>query len=300
MATGPTTTSVLSAVIPTILSRAREAIEKPTIMSEFVTKVRLRDGDGLTYNWPKFGELLTAQDLQENVPIDNPQRIVPTSQSFTTSEVGVMVVLTDRAVRVTPEPVWAIAGRKMGNAIKRRKEIDLLRLFNGLSRDLGTPGSPFTAAYIARGVTRLRAASEATQREPVEGQIYCVMHPFHWNDVLVEGATIGSNILTSASGPQPIEGITEELTREYQIGSLYGATIAMSPLIEIDSNDDAVSAIFSKDAFLLVNTSVDMKTERDRDIFLRADAMVITSEYGTGELEDQFGIKITADATVPA
>jgi len=296
MATGIQTTAQISAIIPTILSRARDAIEKPTIMTEFVTKVKIRDGDGVTYNWPKFHEFFTAQDLQENVPINNPQRLVPDSQSFTTSEVGVMVVITDRAARVTPEPLWAIAGRKMGNAIRRRKELDLLSLFGGISRDLGAPGNPFSAAQIAKGVTRLRAASEPGQPEPVEGPIYCVMHPFHFQDVLVEAATLGMNTNT---GYQVMPNLSEELTQEAQITSLYGATLASSSLMPISGNN-AVACLFGKEAFLMVNTSVDMKTEKDRDIYLRADAMVITSEYGTGELEDQWAIKITADATVPA
>jgi hypothetical protein len=297
MATGIQTSAQISAIIPTILSRARDAIEKPTIMTEFVTKVKIQDGDGTTYNWPKFHEFLTAQDLQENVPINNPQRLVPDSQSFTTSEVGIMVVITDRAARITPEPMWAIAGRKMGNAMKRRKEMDLLSLFSGISRDLGAPGNSFSAAQIAKGVTRLRAASEPGQREPLEGPVYCVMHPFHFQDILVEAATLGMNTNT---GYQVFTNLSEELTQEAQITSLYGATLASSSLMTIDANDDAIACLFGKEAFLMVNTSVDMKTEKDRDIYLRADAMVITSEYGTGELEDQWGIKITADATVPA
>jgi hypothetical protein len=52
-------------------------------------------------------------------------------------------------------------------------------------------------------------------------------------------------------------------------------------------------------AFLYVGTSHSMKMEKDRDIELRADTMVLTSEYGFGELEDQFGFAITADATAP-
>lgn len=299
MSTGPNTSTTLANVIPTILSRARDVIEKPTVMSEFVTKVMLKDGDGLTYNWPKFAALLEAQSLSEGTPINNPQKLIPTTQQFTTSEVGVHVVLTDKALRVTPEAMIARAGRFMGNAMKRKKETDLLSLFSGLSRDLGTANNPFDPDWLSVAYSRLKAASEANQTEPVESGVFAVLHPFHYHDSLVSAATLGNNI-NSTSGYIPIDGLTEELIRNYEIKRLYDTNIALAPLISIDGSDDAISAIFGRDAFLLVNTSLSMRMERERDIFLRAEAMVITSEYGTGELEDQFGFKVTADATAPA
>ena len=298
MATGNTTSTTLANVIPTILSRARDVIEKPTVMSEFVQKVTLKDGDGLTYNWPKFGTKLDAQSLTENVPINNPQRLIPTTQQFTTSEVGVHVVLTDKAVRTTPEPMVARAGRFMGNAMKRKMETDLLSLFSGLSRELGAANSAWSPGWVSAGHARLIAASEANQTEPTEGRIVAVIHPFHFHDLLTSAATLGSNI-NSTSGYFPIEGITEELIRRGELKQLYDTVIARAPLMSVDGSDDAIGAIFSMDAFLLVRTSVSMRMERERDIYLRAEAMVITSEYGTGELEDQFGIKMTADATAP-
>jgi hypothetical protein len=296
------TSAQLANVIPVILSRARDAIEKPTIMSEFVQKVTLKDGDGTTYNWPKFATVLQAQSLTEGEPINNPQRLIPTPQQFTTSEVGVHMVLTDKAVRVTPEPMMARAGRFMGNAMKRRRETDMLGLFAGLSRDLGSAGSAWAPGWLSAAHVRLQAAAEANQVEPTpEGQRHiAVIHPFHYHDLLTSAATLGSNINDDGVGYFPIEGLTREIIQNYQIKQLYDVAIATSPLISIDGSDDAIGAIFCKDTFLLVETSVSMRMEKERDINLRGTAMVITSEYGTGELEDQFGFKMTADATAPA
>jgi len=296
--TGNTTSTTLANVIATVLSRAKDVIEKPTVMSEFVTKVKLEDGAGLTYNWPKFATKLDAQALAEGTPINNPQKLIPSSRQFTTSEVGVHVVLTDKAIRVTPEKMVARAGRFMGNAMKRKKETDLLSLFSGLSRDLGTANNPFNPQFLSAGYARLTAAAESGQSEPVEGRVYAVLQNFAYHDILASGATLGSNINTS-SGYFPIEGLTEELVRNYRLKELYDCVIALAPLISIDGSDDAVSAIFGEEAFILVNTSVSMRMERERDIFMRGEAMVITSEYGTGELDDQMGIKLTADATAP-
>ena len=297
---GNITTSDLGNVTQTVISRAREVIEKPLVMTDanVVTKVTIEDGDGLTYNWPKFGTGFTAQTLQENVPINNPQRLIPSTQQFSTSENGVQVILTDKAKRVTKEPMAARSGRFMGNAMRRLKETTGLALFSGLSRDLGSAGSAFSPGWISAAKVRLKAGAEATQTEPAEGEIVAILHNFHIHDVLTSSGTLGNN--TTSSGYFPIEGWTEELVREYDVRRLYGVDVAAAPLISIDGSDDAIGAIFNKMAFIYVGTSHNMKMEKDRDIELRADMMVLTSEYGFGELEDQFGFKVTADATAPA
>lgn len=301
--TGVTSSTSLANVIKTTLSRARDLVEKPTVLTDenCVTKVMIEDGDGLTYNWPKFGDAFTAQSLSEGQPINNPQTLIPSTQQFTTSEVGVMTLLTDKAVRVTKEAMWARAGRFCGNAMRRRKETDMIGLFAGLSRDLGSAGNPLVPGAISAAKVRLITASESGQTEPVEdmSQVLAALHPFGVHDFLAPSGTIGSNIANSASGFIPIEGWTQELVREYDITRAYGVNIAQIPLIAIDGSDDAISAIFHKMAFLFVGTSVSMRAEKDRDITLRATMLVMTSEYGVGELEDQWGFKYTHDATAP-
>lgn len=302
MADGTNTTTSWDNVIPTILSRARDAIEKPRLMTNknVVTVVTLKDGDGTTYNWPKFEELLTADTLTEGEPIARRQRMIPSSHQFTTNEVGVSVIMTDKAVRVTPEAMRARAGRFMGNAMKRRQENDMLDLFSGLSRDLGTAGNPFSPGWISAAANRLEAASESGQSEPLEGKPIAVLQAYHYHDILTSAATLGSNVADGTNGYYPIEGITEQLVRDYDIKQLYGATLAREGgHIDIDSDDDAVSAMFGKSAFIHVKTSHSMRMEKDRDIELRANLLVMTSEYGVGELEDQHGFKFTADASVP-
>lgn len=301
MANGVTTATTLANVIPTVISRARDVIEKPTVMTNanVVTKVTIADGDGATYNWPKFGTTLSAQSLSENVPINNPQTLIPTTQQFTTSETGVQVILTDRAKRQTKEAMAARAGKFMGNAMRRKVETTGLALFSGLSRDLGAAGNPFNPNFLSAAKVRLRAGSESTQTEPAEGDITAVIHPYHVHDIMTSSATLGNNQNVLASGYQPIDGWTEELVREYDIQRVYGVDIAAAPLITIDGSDDAVGAIFNKMAFLYIGTSHSMTMEKDRDIELRADMMVLTSEYGFAELEDQFGFAMTADASVP-
>lgn len=303
MATGLQTTADISAIIATVLSPARDYIEKPTFLEKMISHVPLKDGDGLTYNWPKFSTQLTAQSLSEGVPLHNPQKLIPTSQQFTVSEVGLEIMMTDRSLRVTPEPMRARAGRYAGAAMKRKLELDIMGLFAGLSRDLGSAGAAFNPAFLNAARVRLQTASGTgvdTGTEAAPGPLYAVLHPFHVHDIYVSSATLGSNIAnTSPQGYYPIDGWTEDLVRNGNITRLYGLDIAQHALMPIDASDDAVGAVFSKEAFLYITTSNRMKTETDRDKNLRAWDMVITSEYGVGEVEDQWGFKITADATPP-
>lgn len=299
MTTGLQTSADITAVLSTVLSPARDVIEKPTFLRAMISNVTLRDGDGSTYNWPKFPYQLTAQALTEGVRLNNPQKLIPASQQFTTSEVGIEIMMTDKSIRLTPEPMRARAGRFAGNAMKRKQELDILALFAGFSRALGSgAGNAFNPALLSVAKVRLEAAAESGQTEAAPGKIFAVIHPFHYHDIMVSGATLGSNI-NSTSGYFPIPGLTDRLIESYNIKSLYDVDMARHALMSIDASDDATAAIFAKEALLFINTSNQMTSETEHDKNLRAWDMVMTSEYGVGELEDQWGFKLIADATAP-
>lgn len=291
---GVTTTTDLANVLPTILGPAREFIEKKTFLPRFFTNITLKDGDGLSVNMPKFGQVLQAIALAENVPISNPQRLIPSTQQFTAGEVGCEVILTDRAIQRTPEAMRARAGRFLGNAMRRKKEADLIALFAGLSRDLGAAGAPWSSAILARAFTRLTAAAESGQDEPAPGPFAAIIHPYHWYDVLVEASTMGFNTDVIPNG------LSQKLSEDYVVQGLYGIPVNLHPQIAIDGSDDAIGFIGSRESLLMLNTNHPFSKEEERDIHLRAWDIVVTSQYGTGEIEDQFAFAVTADATVPA
>ena len=174
-----------------------------------------------------------------------------------------------------------------------------LSLSAGSSRAPGSgAGNAFNPRLISVARVRLLTAAEAGQTEAAPGEIYAVIHPFHYHDTLVSAANLGSNI-NSDSGYAPIQGLTEQIIREYDIKMLYNVPIVQHALMEIDSSDDAVGAVFSKEAFLFIKTSNMMKNETERDPSLRAYSTWMTSEYGVGEIADQWCFKIVADATAP-
>ena len=80
---------------------------------------------------------------------------------------------------------------------------------------------------------------------------------------------------------------------------LNGVPIFEDGNLSIDSADDAVGVIAAKDA-LVVLKSVDTRTERQRDVSLRATEVVMTADYGVFELDDSKGAALTLDAGTPA
>ena len=80
---------------------------------------------------------------------------------------------------------------------------------------------------------------------------------------------------------------------------LNGVPIFEDGNLSIDSSDDAVGVIANKDALVVLN-SVDTRTERQRDVSLRATEVVMTADYGVFELDDTRGAPFTFDAAAPS
>ena len=64
--------------------------------------------------------------------------------------------------------------------------------------------------------------------------------------------------------------------------------------ITVDSDDDGIGVIADKSAMATL-TSVDTRTERQRDASLRATEVVMTADYGVFELDDTRGAAFIAE-----
>ena len=60
---------------------------------------------------------------------------------------------------------------------------------------------------------------------------------------------------------------------------------------------DYKGAIFHRDALALAMMQ-DLKIETQRDASLRADEIVATAVYGTGELNDTYGVELNVDSSI--
>ena len=297
---GMTTSQDFTALEPVLLSRAREVVERETLLTSgsFVTKMNLPAKQGRYLRLPRFTQRWEARNIVEGQPINNPQRLVPDIQQFTTYQIGIDYIQTDETEWFMPEPIMAMAGRMMGNAIKRRQEEDMIALFNHPSRTIGGPGQTFNPNWLAAVRNRLMENTEIFPFDPAKSPPIAMMHSYSLYPILALSGTIGSNAFSG--GRAPIYGWTEELIRRFDIRELYGQPITTHSMLPIDANDDVVGSIFTKDAYLFITTGQMLKTERERDVSLRATYIATTSHYGVGFLDDQYAFRMICDASLPS
>ena len=94
----------------------------------------------------------------------------------------------------------------------------------------------------------------------------------------------------SATSSEISSGWSADLLKNFYSGlrPINGVSIFEDGNISEDSNGDGIGVIADKGA-MAVLTSVETKTERQRDASLRATEVVMTSDYGVFELDDSRG-----------
>ena len=234
---------------------------------------------------PKVGQM-SMSDLQDGVDIIDEEDIGMTTVDLTSAEVGAKVILTDKLVRQSAPNVFSIIGRQLGDGMARKKDKDVLALYTNLNggTNLGTAGTSFK-------VTNVQAIIAYAKANKFGSQLYILHHPNAIAYLSKEAATVG----TTAGGAIP-EGWTADLLKNFFSGlrPLNNVPIFEDGNITVDSNDDGIGVIADKSAMATL-TSVDTRTERQRDASLRATEVVMTADYGVFELDDTKGAGLTYD-----
>ena len=233
---------------------------------------------------PKVGQM-TISDLADGQDIIDEEDIGMTTVDLTASEVGAKVILTDKLVRQSADNVFSIVGRQLGDAMARKKDTDVHSLYSGLNggTTLGAAGATFSLANVAASISYAKANKFGSQ-------LYILQHPNAVFDI--------ANTAVTASSTYPVpKGWGEDLLGEFFSGlrPLNGVPIFEDGNLSVDSSDDAIGVIADKGA-LAVLKSVETRTERQRDASLRATELVMTSDYGVFELDDDRGAAMTYDA----
>jgi hypothetical protein len=233
---------------------------------------------------PKVGQM-TISDLADGQDIIDEEDVGMTTVDLTASEVGAKVILTDKLVRQSADNVFSIVGRQLGDAMARKKDTDVHSLYSGLNggTTLGAAGATFSLANVAASISYAKANKFGSQ-------LYILQHPNAVFDI--------ANTAVTASSTYPVpKGWSEDLLGEFFSGlrPLNGVPIFEDGNLSVDSSDDAIGVIADKGA-LAVLKSVETRTERQRDASLRATELVMTSDYGVFELDDDRGAAMTYDA----
>ena len=274
-----TTSATLDDLFVNIVAQARFTAEEQSLMMGLVTQYNIAGQAGKTVQIPKY-PAVTAADLTEGTaPSDTD--VSTSSVTVTCAEVGNSVLLTDLAAMGAGNPADEL-GTVLGNAIATKIDSDLIALFSGFSGALGAAGAEITVADLFKAAATLRA-------NKVTGSMAAVVHPFQAYQ-LKAGLT---NTFANPNGGD----LQNEAMRNGYVGSIAGIDVYESANVSVDGSDDAVAAVFAPEALAIALKS-EFNLETQRNATRRGTELVATAVYGVAELDDSYGVKITADAAL--
>ena len=274
-----TTSTTLDDLFVNIVAQARFTAEEESLMLGLVTQYNIQSTAGKVVQVPKYSNI-TAAAVAEGTDLSS--TAVSTSKvDISIGEVGAQVVLTDMATYGADSPANAM-GTILGSAIATKMDVDLIALFTGLSDSLGTAGAEITVADLFKASAKLRA-------NKVRGAINAVIHPY-------QAYALKANLTNTFANPNGAD-LQNEAMRTGYVGTIAGINIYESANISIDASGDAIGAVFAPEAFAIA-IKRDFNLAPQRDESLRAWELNATAVYGVAELDDDYGVKVLADAVV--
>ena len=130
------------------------------------------------------------------------------------------------------------------------------------------------------------------QAEPVPLPLYCVLHPYMYDEVV-------NDIATPAATSQ-FETYGKEFLQYYYRGNekLWNTPIFVTGNITADTADDAYGAVFAKQAFIyLIGWEPENWLEEDKS--LRGFEIGIVADYGMVQEDGTYGRALLYDITAP-
>ena len=232
---------------------------------------------------PKVSQM-TVSDLVDGQDIIDEEDIGMTTVDLTASEVGAKIILTDKLVRQSAENVFSMIGRQLGDGMARKKDTDVIALWPNLNGGtvLGADGRNMNVANTHAVISNAKA-------NKFGNQLYLIHHPNAVAHLSKDGATVAS--LGGAGGGELTSGFSVDLLQNFYSGL---RPINNVPIFEdgniakVSSVDSGYGVLADKTAMAVLK-SVDNRTERQRDASLRATEVVLTSDYGVFELDDDRG-----------
>lgn len=280
-----TTTTQLAGLYNDILEAALETLFNQTVMLPLVTRYT---GTGFADRKITQFNTASAQIVAEGQDYSNPTAFEKSLvTTFTPQMRASQYIITDHTIATDDvDSIVARAGTNLGQAIAQAVDLDLLGEFPNLPVSLGAAGSALTVKHLAGAKTLMYNAN-------ARGTFYVVLHPNQWHDIWIE--------LGMPSANQAFLGdVANQAMREFYVNQMWGnVSIFLSNNIKVDESDDAIGAMFSREAIAIdVRKPATVEVERDASAFLTE--WTISAAYDTGLLRETHGVKLISDATDPS
>ena len=233
---------------------------------------------------PKVGQM-TMSDLVDGQDIIDEEEIGMTTVDLTASEVGAKVILTDKLVRQAADNVFSMIGRQLGDGMARKKDTDVIALWPNLNGGtvLGADGRDMNTANTHAVISNAKA-------NKFGNQLYLIHHPNAVATLSKQSATTAD----TAAAAGLTSGWSVDLLQNFYSGlrPINGVSIFEDGNIEKVASVDSGYGVIADKTAMAALTSVDTRTERQRDASLRATEVVMSAVYGVFELDDSRGAAI--------
>ena len=236
---------------------------------------------------PKVGQM-TMSDLVDGQDIIDEEDIGMTSVDLTASEVGAKVVLTDKLVKQAADNVFSMIGRQLGDGMARKKDTDVIALWPNLNGGtaLSADNQTFSTANVHAAISRAKA-------NKFGNQLYIIHHP----NAVAELSKASATTADTAAAAGLTNGWSVDLLANFYSGlrPINGVSIFEDGNIAKISGQDSGYGVIADKTAMAALTSVDTRTEKQRDASLRATEVVLTADYGVFELDDSRGASFIAE-----
>ena len=245
-------------------------------------------------NWASNAErfpktpTLSAGSLTEGTDLTTNKAFAPTAVTLTVGEVGLKLTLTD-LMAMGGIVGAAHYGQEAGKAVAEKRTTDLVALGAGFSNTVGATANDMTEAYYLAAIAQLRASKVPT---PYVG----VLHTTSYYAELI--SDIGSSFSALANTGQGVRAESNDLPGAGdggQVGSLYGTTLLVTPLVAEDGNADKENFMYAPARAIGYVEKWAIRPELDRKASLRGTEVVVTAAYAVGETDDTSGVRIISD-----
>ena len=150
-----------------------------------------------------------------------------------------------------------------------------------MSLHFGSDGRSMTAANVHAIISNAKANKFGSQ-------LYIIHHPNAVAALSKEAAT------TAGNNAEITSGWSADLLSNFYSGlrPINGVPIFEDGNIQKDGSNDSGYGVIADKTALAALTSVETRTERQRDASLRATEIVMTADYGVFELDDTKGAPV--------
>jgi hypothetical protein len=262
-----------------------DALYELNVFEPLVRKESIASVNSKALDFPKTPKLAAAS-VAEGVDLTYTP-FVTSKTTITAGEVGIVLTPTDVAnvSLIVGNPYYAAEAAK---AMANKLSTDIAALAAGFSQQCGATGVNLSEQNILDGITLLMAGS-------VPGPYRAVLHPQQWNDFAAGiGATINPvGYGTSSRGESNQFGAVPD----GGLGRFYGVEWVVSAAVPTaTAGADRLGMMVCPSRALGMVEKWSSRTELERDASLRATEIVVTANYGVGEIDDLSGIGILTDA----